>query len=614
MAKIDPNFQHDIYKFVHRPRRELDRKDGALFVERFLKGPQHIFEETQSQIETIQTLNDPASIRADLLQYLKDHVGFTSELNNITNEISDNDLRKLITLAVALWKQKGIEPGYANIVRLFTGKSARIFNWFDFRLIVGEKAFGEEQLGEDAWLISVPGVEASNDESNNVVSLLVFEDNVKDRSLNRNDATLFAPTQFYNTPVTGFPLGSTKYLRLLSGVVCQPNSVEYDLSGDFTVELFFRAQTSETSKTLLYKRDASGKGFQINIDKAANSISFFVSDGTVTISNTFIPVSDIDDNTLYHIALEVDRTNDGARLWFGGSESSPKVPLLTLGDVTNNSHIYIGGQGVGLSNIKADIDNFRLALNSVYDIDSSTIATPLSGFIEFQEELLDEFYSDIRIVDDDGTLNKTLILRILNLMRPASERLNVIFIKFFDDFLDGIGNFISLTGSITATVNQEMQVSPSSFITTDVINDTDFQNIVLQVKAKDDNTTGGVFSVLFFVQDIDNYYEYRIDTTNREVSLYKTVASVTTQIGSNITEDIVPKASYIFTVVTSKGATDTQIQTYVDSNLQHEIVDTSFEKGKFGMKTDASTTMIIDEIEMMEIPTDVRQILPNFDL
>jgi len=614
MSKIDPNFNYDIYSFLHRPLRELDRKEGNLFVERFLQGPQYIFEETQSKIDTIKTLKDPSSIRADLLQYLKDHVGFTKELNNITNDLSDNDLRKLITLAVALWKQKGIELGYANIVRLFTGKSARIFNWFDFRLIVGEKAFGEEQLGEDSWLISVPSVEYSEDASNNVVSLLTFEHNLKDRSINKNDATLFAPTQYYDTPNSGFPIGSETFLRLLGGVVCQSNSSKYDLSGNFTVELFFRSNVTETAKTLIYKRDAIGKGFQININKASNTISFILFDGVLTVSNTFTPTIDIDDNGIYHIALEVDRINDGARLWINGTESSPKIPLTTLSDLTNTGSIYIGGESVGVNNIKCDIDNFRLSLNAVYDIDSATITPPLSGFIEYQEELLHEFYTDIRIVDDDGTLNKTLILRILNLMRPQSERLNVILIKFFDDFFDGIGNFISLSGSINTTTNQEMKVNPESFVTTDVINDTEFQDIVLQIKVRDDVSTGSVFSILFFIQDENNYYEYKIDTTNREVSLYKVIAGVSTQIGLNISEDIVPKADYIYTVITSKGSTNTMIKTYVDSNLQHEIYDSTYEKGKFGMKTYVSSTMFIDEIEMMEIPTDVQYILPNFNL
>ena len=104
MAKIDQDFPHDIFKFIHKPIREADRKDGRNFVERFLIGKQSIFEDTQKKIQTLGTLLDPELTPQPRL--LKDHVGFTRELNNITNDITDNDLRKLISLAVALWKQK----------------------------------------------------------------------------------------------------------------------------------------------------------------------------------------------------------------------------------------------------------------------------------------------------------------------------------------------------------------------------------------------------------------------------------------------------------------------------------------------------------------------------
>ena len=72
MAKINPDFQHDIYKFLHRPLRELDKKKGKNFLERFLVGKQNEFENMQARIKTLSTLNDPATIRADLLIYLKD--------------------------------------------------------------------------------------------------------------------------------------------------------------------------------------------------------------------------------------------------------------------------------------------------------------------------------------------------------------------------------------------------------------------------------------------------------------------------------------------------------------------------------------------------------------
>lgn len=614
MAKIDPNFPHDIFKFLHKPLRDLDKKEGDEFLERLLIGAQDEFEKMQERIGGLSTLNDPATIRADLLQYLKDQVGFTSELNNITNDLSENDLRKLISLAVALWKQKGIEPGYANIVRLFVGKTARIFNWFDFRFIVGEKAFGEEQLGEDSWLISDPGVEASEDASNNVVALYTFEGNSKDRSLTRNEAIAVAPFQYYSTPAAGFPIGSEKYIALQGGVFEIKNNAKYDLSGNFTVEMFFRSNISEINKTLIYKM-AGGIGFKIEINKATKTVSYEISDGTITIADSLTTSFDLDNNINRHIALMVDRGNDGVRLYVGGTESTAKKPLTTIGDLTNTGRIFLGGQGVGINNIKADIDNLRLALNAVYNIDTATLPPPLSGFIEFQEEQLDEFKSDIRIIDE-GDLNKTLILRILNLMRPMSERLNVIFIRFFDDFIDGIGQFDIEQGNATVNVNTQMELEPGTIVVTSVLGDDEFQDIVLQVKANETLVTGGIFSVLFFFQDVDNYYEFKIDTINRESSIHKVVAGVSTQISAPVVEDIVPKGSYIYTVITDKSILtgDTTIKAYIDSNKQHEIVDGSFDKGKFGMKSDNSTIMQIDEIEMMEIPTDVQHVEPGFDL
>ena len=616
MAKIDQSFQHDMFKFIHKPIRDADIKEGRNFVERFLIGSQTIFEDTQAKIQTLGTLLDPETTPQPRL--LKDHVGFTRELNNITNDISDNDLRKLISLAVALWKQKGTEPGYANIVRLFIGKTARIFNWFDFRMIVGEKAFGEEQLGEDAWLISVPGVELSQP-INNVVSLITYEGNALDRSLSRNHGSehgLGVDLFYFNTPNSGFPQGSTKFAKFLGGQITIPNSVVYDLSGDWTAEVFIRPTGPAGVQTLINKRDASGKGFQVFIDTVSNELLYVVSDGINTVAKTLSAVANLDDGVLRHLALVANRTNNQIRMYLNGTEATGIEPFGLVGDITNNAPIVLGGSAVGVGAYLGDMDNFRLALNAVYDTSLAVLLPPLTGFIEFQEELLDEFQTDIRIVDDGSGLNKTLILRIINLMRPISERVNVVFIKFFDDFIDGIGQFETLAGSAGVNIDQQMEIQPSSLIRTDVLDDAEFQDIVLQTKANDTDDLGGEFSILFFMQDATNYYEYRINTATKTVSLFKVVGGVPTQIGADVTEDIVPKTSYVFTVATSFNTltNETQIQTFLDSNKQHEIIDNTFSKGKFGYKTDGSTILQVDEIEMIQLPVDVQRINPGFDL
>lgn len=614
MSRIDPNFPHDIFRFLHRPLRLLDAEQGDNFLERYLLGPQTIFEDGFDRIEKLKEIIDPAKTRNDLLQYLKDHVGFTKELNNITQDLSDSDLRKLISLAVALWKQKGTEPGYQNIVRVFTGKAVRVFNWFDFRLIVGEKAFGEEQLGEDAWLISVPGVEASQDQSNNVVNLLTFEGNLKDRSLTRNHAVGNGQVNFFLTPSSGFPQGSVKYMGLKGGVLTQSNSVKYDLSGDVTIEYFIRTNMLQASRTIFYKKDLSGKGIQIDIDTVTNTISFDLNDGTTSVSGSLIPSADLDDNQPRHLALIIDRTN-GIRLYLDGVESTPTIPLGVLGDLTNSGQIVHGGSGVITNNFEGDFDNFRLSLNAVYDVSFSTLVPPLSGFIEYQEEELQEFQTDVRIVDE-GDLNKILMLRILNLMRPASERINAIFIRFFDDFSAGSGRFNTLVGSSSVNINTQLEIAPGSIVATDVLNDTEFKNIVLQIKANDVIPTGDVFSILLFFQDVNNYYEYRIDTLNREVSFHKVVGGISTQIAAPAIVDIVPTTSYIFSVQTSYDPLNdnTLFQVYLDSNRIHSVVDGAFEKGKFGFKTPGSTPMQVNEIEMIQLPVDVRRVAPGFDL
>lgn len=614
MAKIDPSFQHDIFTFLHRPLRLLDVEQGDNFLERFLTGPQAMFEQISAKREELKNIKNPAKTRADLLVYLKDHVGFTKELNNITQDLTEADLRKLISVGIPIWNEKGTEPGYQDIVRIFTGKSVRVFNWFDFRLIVGEKAFGEEQLGEDSWLISVPGVEASQDPSNIVVCLLTFEGNLKDRSLTGNHATSSGPIGFFQTPPTGFPQGSHKYAKLQGGVISLPNTAKYDLSGDFTIELFLRIDTSQVSKTVFYKKDFSGKGVEITIDPAANSISFQFNDGVNVVTTTLTPVADIDDGQPRHLALVVDRSA-GARLYYGGAESTPLVSLGLLGDLTNIGQIVVGGSGVIVNNLLADIDNLRVSLNDVYLVNQPTLTVPITGFIEYIEEQLDEFYSDVRIVDE-GDLNKILMLRILNLMRPSSERVNAIFISFFEDFSSGSGRFVNLVGSSLVNVDKQLEIAPNSIVVTDVLGDEDFKDIVLQVKANNTLPVGGVFSVLFFVQDLNNFYEYRVDTVNRQLSLHKTVGGISVQIGAPIPVDIVPEASYIFTIQTSFDSlsNDTLLQTYFDSNRIHSLRDASFEKGKFGFKTTASTTMQTGEIEMLQLPIDVRHVLPGFNL
>ena len=98
MATISSSFPYDIYRFIHKPIRDLDKSEGKLFVERFLTGPQTVFEDTQDLIQEILTLNDPAKIRAELLDYLKDN--FNETVDSASLPITNQVVKEILSIPI----------------------------------------------------------------------------------------------------------------------------------------------------------------------------------------------------------------------------------------------------------------------------------------------------------------------------------------------------------------------------------------------------------------------------------------------------------------------------------------------------------------------------------
>ena len=242
MAKVDQNFRHEMYKFLHRPIRDRDQQEGRQFVERYMLAPQRQFEQAFLNLQKLFTLWVPETTPQP--RFLKDIVGFTKELDNITDDITDQDLRKLIALAVALWKEKGLDLGYEDIIRLFTGSATRVLDWFCFRFIVDEQAFGEEQGANDPWFISVPGIFKS-DPGTSTVGLYTFEQNFNDRSQNRNHGIVHGPGYYFYP--TGPVLNSQWYLELFGAVVEIPEHASLDFSGNFTIEGYVKTDVAQSA-------------------------------------------------------------------------------------------------------------------------------------------------------------------------------------------------------------------------------------------------------------------------------------------------------------------------------------------------------------------------------
>lgn len=179
-----------IYLFVLEQIRIEDQLHGHQFLERYLIGPQVEWARVRESIRNLPSLSSVSKVDDEFLQYLKWIVGWTSELDNITDELNDETLRRLIAASVRFWKSRGTDDSIIDILRLTTGARVRIWNWFDFRIVVGEVAMTEDYEGFDPWMIELPGPPNVDE---NRYNIRIVDDGSLSRSLVRGLARLTRP-------------------------------------------------------------------------------------------------------------------------------------------------------------------------------------------------------------------------------------------------------------------------------------------------------------------------------------------------------------------------------------------------------------------------------------
>jgi hypothetical protein len=153
----------NIYDFLIKPLREIDVKEGNRFVERYLKGPQDAWDRTSTRIDQIPTLWSVLECEDEYLQYLKRIVGWTPDLDGITNRITPDLLRRLIAASYKIWRDRGPEDTTIDVLRVLTGMRSRIWSWFDLRYVLGETEIGEDAEGHDPYIIGGPGDPGSDE-------------------------------------------------------------------------------------------------------------------------------------------------------------------------------------------------------------------------------------------------------------------------------------------------------------------------------------------------------------------------------------------------------------------------------------------------------------------
>ena len=621
MAKVNPNFEFDMYRFVHLPLRSEDANNDY-FLERYMLGMQTVWEQINAKIFDIQNLNNPSKIRSDILPYLKDIVGFTSELDYITRDLSEQDLRKIILLGVPLWKTKGLELGFKTIIKLFTGFDARVFTWFDYRMIIGEKAIGEEQLGEDSWLISSPGVISQNT-TGNAILLLQFDDKTaRDGSLYQHQPTLHGNPLFEDGGAIGqssfYPVGNSWCIR-------SSYHEAFRYIQGLTFECYFKTDNGSQLVPILYNWDF--KGIKLYLDTAANTLIFTYSDGFTTDTDTWSLGITSSDFNWHHIAFVLDWKTDEV---FEDGICSAWVDGVRIGSMTINNSItpdevrsmealLIGAEDEYGTRYDGAFDMIRLVSDIRYNPEELSITPPGIKFIEYQAEELDEFQIDVRVVDD-GTLDRIQLKRIINLMRPVGERVNIAYIDFYDEFEAGKGKFSTILGNAYVEVTDNvyyMKLPSDSLEHVSFTGSSGWKNYIAQSRIS--IYSGKEFEIRWLIQDQNNYYAFRINADTQLADIFSAVGGVRSQLASSVPIDIgVAKpdlydAFYIISVscYTNDDTGITTIRAFIDSNKIFEVDDGNYTSGTFGLYSPVDSFCWCSEVEMFQLPLETERINPN---
>lgn len=151
MAKVNQSFFADMYLYLAKVVRDQDAFENFL-LERYLGGPQLVFESFFDDLEQLATLHNVDTIADEWLPFLKWHLGWTAELDHVTKDLSPDELRKLLRASASLWKQKGTELGLKNALRIITGRDVMLWNWFRMRWVLDVARIWRLGSGTDPML------------------------------------------------------------------------------------------------------------------------------------------------------------------------------------------------------------------------------------------------------------------------------------------------------------------------------------------------------------------------------------------------------------------------------------------------------------------------------
>ena len=151
------DFPFEIYDFMIKALRNRDTQPGSVtfLMKRFLMGPQEVWVRVFQRAGKLRDLYDANLIEAKYLPSQARLIGFGRDLNDVLVYASEIELRRIVSGAIAFWRQRWLDSGLEAAIRLVTGNRFKIRDYFDYRFIIGETLITEDLANDDPNMLSV---------------------------------------------------------------------------------------------------------------------------------------------------------------------------------------------------------------------------------------------------------------------------------------------------------------------------------------------------------------------------------------------------------------------------------------------------------------------------
>ena len=233
-----------------------------------------------------------------------------------------------------------------------------------------------------------------------------------------------------------------------------------------------------------------------------------------------------------------------------------------------------------------------------------------------------EYITEVRVVDD-GSINRSLLKYMVDVVRPNGERVDIIYMDFLDEFKDS--KYIpQWTASGTYALNGSyIALSAGSSIVTEATASAAW-GVERQVsmRLRGESTSTVAIPYLCYV-DANNNIRAEIDYGAQTLKVQRINGGVVTQIGSTVTlstlyptdtwgTDYEYRDVFRFALIETNSGADLLIRVYYGGSLVYEQTYASnpFTVGKIALASTGAKTYT-DLIEVLLLPTTQDRVGPN---